>query len=266
MTDKIIILPEIQQLKNDINQLNQVLTQLVFERDELLYKTCKNIENEYILQLGALEYKVYDLQSLRLRLERKIELIQIRLDEEESINFNQIEEALDMEFESNQQERAHKIDQINNAIEYSQKPKVTQDEVNESRYLYRQIVTYLHPDLHPNLEEHQLKLFMHAVESFEKDDIAILKLVELLLNHESDDDVDRSSLEKLMREKERLQEIEVSIQTEIQHIKSSYPYILKPIVDNVDRIQEKKLELESTVAELKEIVATYRGRLQEIVR
>ena len=43
--------------------------------DELKYVQCKNIETQYILTLGSLEYKAFELNCMMLRLKRKIELI-----------------------------------------------------------------------------------------------------------------------------------------------------------------------------------------------
>ena len=52
----IIPFPDFQKLKDDVAKLRTELSMLLLERDELQYVICKNIEMEYMLKLGSLEY------------------------------------------------------------------------------------------------------------------------------------------------------------------------------------------------------------------
>ena len=74
----IILHPDFEKLKAEVEKLRTELSMLVPERDELLYQECKNIETAYMLSLGALEYKVYEIECAILRLKRKAELIQVK--------------------------------------------------------------------------------------------------------------------------------------------------------------------------------------------
>ena len=72
-----IALPaEYVRLREDVERLRAESLALLLERDELVHVTCRNIEMRYMLTLGALEYKVYELRCTVLRLKRKIEIIQ----------------------------------------------------------------------------------------------------------------------------------------------------------------------------------------------
>jgi hypothetical protein len=51
--------PDYEKLTVDIQTLQEEINALVLDRDELLYHICKNIETEYMLKIGAMEYKVY---------------------------------------------------------------------------------------------------------------------------------------------------------------------------------------------------------------
>ena len=52
---------------------------------------------EYMLKLGSLEYKAYETQCSALRLKRKIDLIQGKLNRQDKIIISQIEEILNEE-------------------------------------------------------------------------------------------------------------------------------------------------------------------------
>ena len=71
---KIILFPDFEKLKNEVEKMRTELSMLLLERDELQFVICKNIEMEYMLKLGSIEYKAYKAQCMTLRLKRKIDI------------------------------------------------------------------------------------------------------------------------------------------------------------------------------------------------
>ena len=76
MAAGVILFPDFEKLKTEVDKLRSELQMLVLERDEILYVECRNIETAYLLAFGSLEYKAYEIQCAILRLKRKIEIIQ----------------------------------------------------------------------------------------------------------------------------------------------------------------------------------------------
>ena len=58
----IIPFPDFQKLKEEIEKLRTELSMLVLERDELRFVVCKNIEMEYMMKVGGLEYQAYEAE------------------------------------------------------------------------------------------------------------------------------------------------------------------------------------------------------------
>lgn len=87
----IIVSPEYLKLLEEIKQLKEDLASLYEERDELIYHICKNIETEYMSKIGVLEYKLYEFQCKILRIKRKIELYQQKINRQEKIDDSEIE-------------------------------------------------------------------------------------------------------------------------------------------------------------------------------
>lgn len=83
----IIIFPDFEKLKNEVEKIRTELSMLLLERDELQFVICRNIETAYMLKLGGLEYKAYEAQCTALRLKRKIELIQAKKNRQEKLFF-----------------------------------------------------------------------------------------------------------------------------------------------------------------------------------
>lgn len=82
---------------------------LVLQRDELKYVICKNIETKYMLELGSLEYCLYQSECIIMRLKRKVELIQMRINRQEKIDVPAIDKLLDEQFREYQQKLEEKI-------------------------------------------------------------------------------------------------------------------------------------------------------------
>lgn len=88
--NNIILFPDFEKLKNEVEEMHTELSMLLLERDELQFVICKNIETEYMLKLGSIEYKAYESQCTFLRLKRKIELIQAKKNRQEKIIISDI--------------------------------------------------------------------------------------------------------------------------------------------------------------------------------
>ena len=84
--DSVIMLSQdFERLKSEVEKLRTELSMLVLERDELLLVECKNIETAYMLSIGALEYKAYEIECAVLRMKRKAELIQAKKNRQEKV-------------------------------------------------------------------------------------------------------------------------------------------------------------------------------------
>ena len=125
----IIIFPDFEKLKNEVEKIRTELSMLLLERDELQFVICRNIETAYMLKLGGLEYKAYEAQCTALRLKRKIELIQAKKNRQEKVVLSAIEETLKTEFAEYQKRLNEQIEKMNKALERS-KCKVLTDEEN----------------------------------------------------------------------------------------------------------------------------------------
>lgn len=74
----VVPFPEFAALKAEVEKLRVEISMLLLERDELRFVICKNIETAYMLALGSLEYKAFELNCNVLRIKRKIDLIQAK--------------------------------------------------------------------------------------------------------------------------------------------------------------------------------------------
>ncbi len=262
----IILFPEFVTLKAEVEKLRTEISMLLLERDELRLVICKNIETAYMLALGSLEYKAFELNCEVLRIKRKIDLIQAKKNRQEKIVLSAIEELLDEEFAEFQRQLDEQIDKMNKAIDHSQGRPLTDEETKEIKKLYRSIVKALHPDLHPEVTPAQIQLFQNAVQAYENGDLGNLRIISEMVADPVVPEHGENGLSILAKDKERLTKTLELIREQIANIKSEYPYTMKELVNDPEQVAEKQAELEEMIAELKEAHDLYTARLKEMLR
>lgn len=262
----IIVFPDFEKLKEEVETYRIELSILFLEHDELQYVICKNLETEYMLKLGGLEYKVFEAQCAALRLKRKIELIQAKRNRQETINLTKIDETLDLEFEAYQKQLNAQIDKMNDALERSKGEVLSEADTKEIKKLYRQIVKELHPDIHPDISASKAKMFDNAVNAYKNGDLATLRIIhEMVAEHQLPEE-EKDALTQLKEEKERLEGVLKFIRESIEKIKSEYPYNMKEILEDEVKVSQKKAELEEALSQYKELITGYKLKIEEMLR
>lgn len=265
-TGNVIVFPDFEKLKSEVEKMRTELSMLLLERDELQFVICKNIETEYMLKLGSIEYKAYKAQCAALRLKRKIELIQAKKNRQEKVIISAIEETLDSEFAEYQKQLNEQIDKMNDALKRS-KAEVLSDEDNKKlKKLYRKIVKALHPDINPDVSEAQVQLFDNAVSAYKNGDLNTLKIIGEMVGNSPLPEQHKDALTQLNEEKERLQNLLKVIRDSIEQIKSKFPYTMKEIIEDEEQTEQKKKELENILSQYNELISIYKAKIEEMIR
>lgn len=262
----VVVFADFENLKREVEKMRTELSMLLLERDELQFVICKNIETEYMLKLGSMEYKAYEAQCAALRLKRKMELIQAKKNRQETVIISEIEETLDNEFAEYQAQLDAQIDKMNDAINRSKAAVLSDEENKELKALYRKIVKVLHPDMNPGVSEAQMQLFDNAVSAYKNGDLATLRMIYEMVGNNPLPERHKDAMTQLVEERARLQGLLKSIKESIDAIKSAYPYTMKWIMEDVEKIEQKKQELESVLKQYNELIAIYRAKIEAMLR
>ena len=201
----IIVFPDFQKLKDDVERLRTELSMLMLERDELRFVICKNIETEYMLKLGSLEYKAYEAQCAALRLKRKIELIQARKNRQEIISLTVIDKTLDEEFLEYEKKLNEQVEKMNDALEHSKGEYLSEADNKELKKLYRKIVKVLHPDINPDVTAAQVKMLDNAINAYKNGDLKSLRIIDEMVGDHKLPEKHQDALTQLKEEKKRLE-------------------------------------------------------------
>lgn len=266
-SDSVIVLfPDFDKLQKEVEKLKTELSMLLLERDELVYVVCKNIQTAYMLRLGGLEYNAFKAQCTAQRLKRKIELIQARKNRQEAVNFDELERILDREFAEYEKKLEEQIKRMNDALEWSRERELTEAETKELKKLYRAIVKALHPDVTPNATPEQIRLLENATEAYKNGDLAALRVIYEMISNIPAQESGTDALLHLTERKKRLLASIQSVRERIQKIKSEYPYTMKEIVSDEEKLRQRKAELEQILRQYEEWIEYYRKRLDEMLK
>lgn len=265
-TGNVIVFPDFEKLKNEVERMRTELSMLLLERDELQFVICKNIETEYMLKLGSIEYKAYEAQCDALRLKRKIELIQAKKNRQEKVIISAIEETLDTEFAEYQKQLNEQIDKMNDALKRSKAEVLSDEDNKELKKLYRKIVKALHPDINPDVSETQVNLFDNAVQAYKNGDLNTLRIIGEMVGNNPLPEQHKDAMTQLVEERERLEGLLKSIRESIENIKSEYPYTMKDILKDTKKTEQKKQELESVIEQYNELISIYKAKIEEMLR
>lgn len=237
MIKKIVKVDYNDKYDDEIDKLRVSVSMLLLERDNLLFHECKNIEAEYVLEFGKLEYKVYEAECEYRRLKRKLELIITSRNHNEPIDLDTIEEQLEKELEEFYKILNAKLGEIEDAKIRQGLPRLSVEEDKELKSLYRKLIKKLHPDMNPNVTEYEKELFNKVVECYENGNLLELQMIEISLEDKS------VTVENSLEEKQRLTKLVDKLNSQIQEIKSTYPYILKETLVNKEKTIQRYKEL-----------------------
>ena len=262
----VTIHPDSEKLKSDIGRIRTEISMLVLERDELLYVECRNLETAYMLAIGGLEYKAYEIECAILRMKRQVELLQAHINRQKKIDLPKIEETLNREFAEYQAKMNEQIEKMNAALEYGRGKKLTDEETRELKKLYLSIVRKLHPDLNPDSGKARIQLFQNAVEAYKRGDLDGLRAIGVMVAAPDSPAGEPDGLSKLAGEKERLSQLLQTVKDRIAKIKIEYPYTVKSLVRNPEKVKARQAEIDENIARLNDTLAGYAAKVTEMTR
>ncbi len=236
----IIMSEKFECLKNEIDRLSAELSNLIEERDRLQYVVCKNIEVKYILLFGSMECELFEQSCEMFRNKLKIEYIQAKLNRQEKVDVQEIDNMLDIEFEKYKNLLNEQYERLQYAQAMEKNKTMTVAEMKKFKKMYHEVVKKIHPDLNVNLSEKEVSLFYDAVDAYKTGDYEKLEFIYETLKLNFKGVNIENSYEKLSKLKIKLEKNIEFAKNSINKIKSEFPYTEKDLIYDSEKISEKR--------------------------
>ena len=121
----------------------------------------------------------------------------------------------------------------------------------ELRFYYRKLVKALHPDTNPSQTEEEKQMFRDAVEAYRNGDLDRLRELyqNLSASGRAEDFKDTPDDREKMRDiRDTLKARAARLQEEVEHIRSTFPYIAKEFLEDDEAVAARQKELASYLA------------------
>ena len=165
------------RLSLEYDYLKEESANLVELYNHLVAVVGPNVETQYMVQVGMLEYRVFELTIELRRWQRRLTLRQAVLNRGEKPDYMAIERQLDAEFEEFKRKVAVHHKEIQKAADKWRREKMSDHEMTEIRTQYLAAVKRLHPDINAELTEAAKELWERIQDAYRKKEWNSLKFL-----------------------------------------------------------------------------------------
>jgi hypothetical protein len=250
-----LILPEYAKYIYEINYLRLKLARSIAHRDALKYHICKYIELDYMLKVGALEYKQMVVENKVNKASRMLYYLK-----EQKLKPNELPKIIKKEFEEDDKKVELMEKSVNDAIDMSFKKIPSEDEVTELNSHYLLLVKDYSPEINSKNTDEENHLFDEILNAYKSGNVRQIKKFDKCTK----DELYFDELEAYKAEEIKLNEVKAKVDREILEIKNKFPYTEKIELQDENlfrrrkeginaKIQELESELEALQKELKKL-------------
>ena len=255
--------PEFESAKQKLEALRKEYASLLAEYDDLTGTVRRNLEAEYMLQIGRRENQIFALQIQVQQLKREIALYQAAKNRRETISEAEVREIIVKEFA----EYKAKLDELQKKVREAEahhlSPKLSAADCKAVKEAYRELVKLLHPDLNPDLPEAARQLWPRIVEAYKHNDWPELNIlgdmVEALLKGGEVKVHTPGRMEELREEQQRISQKIADLRNRMEQLRREPPFVYEKLLADAAAVHEKREELD----ELRE---NFEKHIEELTR
>lgn len=264
MEGQLEVSPEFAALLDRLKGLKVELAKLVSDRDHLLTVVKPHLETKYYTTIGIKQHELLLIRNETLRMRRRIELIRAYLNRGESPDLEEIEMQLGVELQRWLEQVQSLLEKIRRAEFIEQLPRLSPQETEKLKQLYRKLVRRLHPDINEDLPENFEYLWNRVQAAYRMGDLEELETLVLLL--EEQDTQAASTMEQLRADIERLTERIHMLLKELAEMKERFPFSHQEQLADDNWIRQQEEALQDEIEQLQAKRELYAGILADLLK
>lgn len=261
----VIVHPEYAYLLLEVNDLKEHIAQLMVDRDMLINYIGEELQIDYMLKIGSLEYKLYIAGNDYVKNVRKLELINEKIEKKLKINLPSIERKINKEFKEKIDFEAKLSEKLDLAIEMASTEFLDYDMLEEMNLDYFKLQKMYNPIFDLEVSEEKEKFFKKIKKYYEKSNFKkIHKLAEVY----DENYIYEDEIENLKILRNRYEDIVNELEKEMRKINNTFPFNQKVILEDENLYRRKKDSINKEIAEInvenKKIQKKIKNKLKNI--
>jgi len=259
----IIISPQAESKKNEVERLRKTFIKLYTEKDRLLNEERDDLYVRYINLIGKYKYENFKLSVEVRAMKMKMEFAQAAINRNKRPAISEIEQEVSRRMEEyymRVEEQARAIDEAKNA------QGISSFDAEEMLQLFRMLVKRTHPDLHPNQSEEMKDHFLQGQTAYRSRNLSLLREIIMCL------DVEEGIEEQLSSQGECMDDMISRLKSQIEEIskfihdlKEEFPFNIRKKLLDPAWIKEQEEMLAKGRKELERQMELYKERYNLIV-
>jgi len=220
-----------------------------------------NLKADYMLRIGQLEYRVFELKTDVARWQRRFTLRQQALNRGETPNLVQIEAQLDAEFEEYLRQVKEYLEVVKAAAQHASMERLSEAETSAIRVNYLKAVKRLHPDINPDLPAGAAELWHKIQAAYACGDWKELEflvgMVDDVVGGAASVPDGGDALGELKKSVARLEKRLAEMKERRQALEKQEPFIWRDFLSDDEEVALRQAVLNKKIAELEEVVSEY---------
>ena len=255
------------KLRMEYDYLKEESANLIELYNNLVTVVGPNLETQYMVVVGMLEYRVFELTVAMRRWQRRFTLRQAAINRGEKPDFVSIENELDREFEEFKRKIEDGRERSEKAADEWRRDKMSDHDMTEIRALYLNAVKRLHPDLNPALSDGAKELWGRILEAYKGNQWADLRflvgLIEGVVEGGETFPNSPDGIAGLESGCERLRGVCRDVRLRTAEVKEKKPYSYQSFLLNPDEVKQRQDALREQIAEIEGRIAEYEQTWEE---
>ena len=249
--------PEQRQLRESYQRLKQEFADLFLHHQEMTVHERPTLIAIYLQLVGQKQFEVFCLQTECSRLKRKMELLQIYVNRNETPDIASVDNKLEVEFKEYSRQIINKAEQLAQANAFLSAPLLSKEETEQIKKLYYNIAKILHPDVNPDATDYEKNLFIKAQLAYEQLNLEELKQIMMLIELK-DEKTSFSNEKSLAQIVSDLQNNVNTLKLKIENLESAFPFIHREHLKDEAWIKEQNESCEETIKSFNEAIEKYK--------
>ena len=220
-----------------------------------------NLKTQYMLCIGQLEHRVFQLKTDIARWQRRFTLRQQSLNRGETPDLVRIEAQLDEEFKEYLRKVKEHLEAMKAAAQHASMARLSEKETAAIRLNYLKAAKRLHPDINPDLPESARELWHKIHDAYANGDWKELEflvgMVDDVVSGAVETPEGEDALEALKKSIARLEKRLAELQERRIDLEKQEPFIWRKFLEDSEAVAMRQAVLDKKIAELEEVVLEY---------